>query len=73
MSLRHYLKKAPQGRHALNAVDNWLLLDKEISSDDYLLMAKTVYLFGNNEKAQELLEKTDKSNSWFYVLKIYTL
>lgn len=77
MSLRHYLKKAPQGRHALNAVDNWLLLDKEISSDDYLLMAKTVYLFGNNEKAQELLEKTDKSNSWFlraknlYALKKY--
>ena len=47
MSFRHYLEKAPQGRLALNAVENWLTLDKEIAKDDYLLMAKSYYLFGD--------------------------
>lgn len=77
MSFRHYLKKAPHGRLALNAVENWLTLDKEIAKDDYLLMAKSYYLFGDYENAKKLLANTDLKESWVldvknsYALKNY--
>lgn len=76
-AFRHYLQKAPQGRHALNAVVNWLDLDKEIYKDDYLLMAKTCYLFEDYDHAKKLLANTDLNNSWVldvknsYALKNY--
>lgn len=61
---RHYLKKAPSGRLALNVITNWLSIDKTISTDDYLLMAKSYYLFEEYEKAEELLSKVDFKESW---------
>ena len=78
MSFRHYLERAPQGRLALNAAENWLTLDKEIAKDDYLLMAKSYYLFGDYENAKKLLANTDLKESWTldvknsYALKNYT-
>ncbi len=74
---RHYIEKAPSGKLALNAVNDWLSIDTEISKDDYLLMAKTCYLFGEYEKTRELLHKTDISEAWAldvknsYALKNY--
>jgi hypothetical protein len=67
---RHYLKKSPSGRHALNAVNNWLEISDSISPDDYLLMANTCYLFGEHEKARELLRKTDINESWALDVKV---
>jgi len=61
---RHYLKKAPSGRLAMNAVNNWLEMSNDISKDDYLLMANTCYLFGEHEKAKELLQKADFNENW---------
>lgn len=61
---RHYLKKAPSGKHALNAVNNWLEFMDNIQKDDYLLMANTCYLFGEYEKADELLKKSNPDESW---------
>lgn len=61
---RHYLTKAPTGRLAINACEHWLGLKTEISKDDYLLMAKTYYLFGDYEKAKSLLLKTEQAESW---------
>ena len=61
---RHYLKKAPAGRLALNVINDWLNLDKTISSDDYLMMAKSCYLLGDYKKAQELLNKVNLKDSW---------
>ena len=61
---RHYIEKAPSGKLALNAVNDWLSIDTEIAKDDYLHMAKTCYIFGEYEKARELLHKTDISESW---------
>lgn len=61
---RHYIEKAPSGKLALNAVNDWLSIDTEIAKDDYLLMVKTCYIFGEYEKARELLHKTDISESW---------
>lgn len=67
---RHYLKKAPSGRLALNAVNNWLEFVDDIEKDDYLLMANVCYLFNQYEKAQELLKKTDISENWALDAKI---
>lgn len=61
---RHYLKKAPSGRLSLNVIENWLSLDKQITPDDYLLMAKSYYLFNEFQKAEELLKKVNFKESW---------
>lgn len=74
---RYYLQTAPSGRLAYNAVKNWLEIGDNISKDDYLLMANTCYLFGEYEKAKELLENIDIKYSWalsaknYYKLKNY--
>ena len=77
MAFRHYLEKAPQGRLALNAANYWQTLGTEILSDDYLLMAKTYYLFEDYEKAKELIAKVRLEEGWVldvknsYALKNY--
>ncbi len=76
-AFRHYLKAAPQGRHALNVCSNWLNAVEYIEPDDYLLMANSYYLFEDYQKARELLAKTDMKESWIldvknsYALKNY--
>jgi len=67
---RHYLKKAPGGRLALNVIDNWISIDKPISKDDYLLMANSYYLFGNYTKASEMAGKAELKNAWPLEVKI---
>lgn len=67
---RHYLEKAPSGKLALNAVNDWLGVSSDISKDDYLLMANTCYLFGEYEKAREILQKTDVTENWTLDVKI---
>ena len=61
---RHYLKSAPSGVLALNVVDNWLEIPGDISKDDYLLMANSLYIYGEYEKAEELIKKVDLTESW---------
>lgn len=76
-NFRHYITKAPSGRWAMSVVEKWLSLDKEINADDYLLMAKSCFLFGEYAKAQELLSNVHLSESWAldvknsYALKNY--
>lgn len=67
---RHYLKKAPGGRLALNVISNWNSLDKPIMKDDYLLMANSCYLFGNYKKASEYASKAELKNAWPLEVKI---
>lgn len=61
---KHYLKKAPSGRLALSTIDYWLALEKEISQDDYLLMAKSLYSFAEYPRVKEMLAKTSLAESW---------
>ncbi len=61
---RHYLKKAPSGKLALDVVTNWLSFTDDISKDDYLLMARSCYLFEDYKKAQELIHKADMNEAW---------
>ncbi len=67
---RHYLKKAPGGRLALNVISNWSSIDNPITKDDYLLIAKSYYLFGNYEKASEYASKAELKNAWPLEVKI---
>ncbi len=69
MAFRHYLTKAPKGRLAKNAINNWLTLNKEISKDDYLVMANSYYELGEFEHAKEMLANTDLSESWVLDVK----
>ena len=68
---RHYLTKAPAGKHAFKAVNSWLKLNTQIASDDYLLMAKTAYNFSDYDKALELLNNTPISDSWALYVKTF--
>ena len=61
---RHYLSKAPGGRLANKVVENWLALDKEISADDYLLIARTLYLYGEYPRVRDMIMKTNSQESW---------
>lgn len=61
---RHYLKKAPSGRLALNVINSWLTLDKPIAKDDYMLMARTYYLFNDFANADKVLKNVDFKESW---------
>lgn len=67
---RDYIIKSPSGRLAMSAVENWLALDtldtpdQKITNDDYLLMAKTCYLFGDYNKTGYLLFLTSPEKSW---------
>ena len=48
----------------MDVINNWLELGDDISKDDYLLMANSCYLFGEYEKARELLAKVDITEGW---------
>jgi len=67
---RHYIKSAPSGKWAFSAVNNWLEVSENISSDDYILMANTCYLFGEYKKAKELIQKAEKTDGWALYVKI---
>ena len=64
MAFRHYLERAPQGRLALNAANNWLTLDTEFLPEDYLLIAKTYYLFEDYQMVKEILSKIELKEGW---------
>ncbi len=62
--LKYYLKTAPSGKHALNAVNALVALGSDTSAEDYLMMANTAYIFADYKKAEEFLQKTDINYSW---------
>ena len=68
-AFRHYLKKAPQGRLALNAANYWLTLNTELLSDDYILMAKTYYIFEDYQKVKDLLARFELKEGWVLDVK----
>ena len=61
---RHYLTKASGGRFAKNVADNWLELGKDISPEDYLLILKSLYLFGEYDRVNTLISKTNEQENW---------
>ena len=59
-----YLAKAPDGRFAINAIDEILKLNTKLTNYDNLLIAKAYYLNGQYEDAKKFLNKTTLSESW---------
>ena len=66
---RHYLKKAPSGRLALSVAKDWETIDVNISKDDYLLMAKSYFIFKDYKKVAELCKKAELKYSWALEVK----
>lgn len=68
-AFRNYLSKAPSGRFSLQVVEKWSKLEVEHNVDDLMLMANTYFLFDENEKAKELLDKIDIKENWAFGVK----
>ena len=59
-----YLEQAPDGRFALNSIDEIKKLNVELTNYDNLLIAKAYYANGEYIKAKDFLYKTTMEESW---------
>ena len=67
---KSYLEKAPDGRFALNAIDEISKLNTKTNNYDNLLIAKGYYANGEYEKAKNFLSKTTLAESWTDFAKV---
>ena len=61
---KDYIQKSPDGRFAINSINEIKKLDIRLTNYDNLLIAKSYYLNGEYEHAKEFLNKTTLSESW---------
>ena len=61
---KKYIEKAPDGRFAINAINEIKKLDVHLTNYDNLLIAKGYFANGEYENAKEYLNKTTLSESW---------
>lgn len=66
---RRYLKEAPSGRLALNAIEKWTSINKKLTNEDNLIIAKAYEANGKLKEAQQYLKFTNLSISWPYFVK----
>ena len=59
-----YLEKSPDGRFALNSIDEIKKLNLPLTNFDNLLIAKGYYANGEYDKSREFLNKTTLAESW---------
>lgn len=64
INFKTYIQKAPDGRFAVNSVEEIAKLKLPLKNYDNLLIAKVYYASGDYEKAQEFLNKTTLAESW---------
>ena len=64
INFKTYIEKAPDGRFALNSVNEIHKLGCKLKNYDNLLVAKVYYANGEYEKAKEYLNKTTLAESW---------
>ena len=69
INFKTYLEKAPDGRFAINAINEIKKLDVKLSNYDNLLIAKAYYASGEYEKSREYLDKTTLAESWVDFVK----
>lgn len=67
----HYLKDAPDGRFALNCVDEILALKTELTPNENKLIGKTYFLNSKYAQALPYLNKSDMRTNWHYIFTIY--
>lgn len=61
---RQYLEKYPDGRLAIQVVNNWQIYNPEITSKDYTLVGKALILGDMNNDAKKILQHADIKDSW---------
>ncbi len=61
---KNYIEKSPNGRFAINTIDEIKKLNIPLTNYDNLLIAKAYYANGEYEKAKEYFNKTTLSVSW---------
>ena len=61
---KNYIEKAPDGRFSINAINQIKNIDETLNNYDNFLIAKSYYLNGEYEHAQEYFNKTTISESW---------
>lgn len=59
-----YIEKAPDGRFAINSINEIVKLSPKLTNYDNLLIAKSYYQNGEYEKAKKYLNKTTFAESW---------
>lgn len=66
---RAYLKEAPTGRFALNSIDKWTNINKKLTNEDNLIIAKSYQANEDYKNAQKYLNLTNIGISWPYFVK----
>jgi TolA-binding protein len=64
-----YLRKAPDGKFALNCINKWLSLGYKLTNEDYFLIAKIYQENKDYNHAQKYLNYTSFNISWSYFVK----
>lgn len=64
IKFKTYLEKAPDGRYAINSINEINGLNLKLNNYDNLLIAHSYYLNGEYEKARDVLNKTTLAESW---------
>ena len=65
-----YIEKSPEGRFALNCIDEILKINNKLNDYDKQLISKAYYANGEYDKAKEFSEKTSFADSWTDKVKI---
>lgn len=63
-SFRNYLEKYPDGRLANEVIKTWQNYNQNISQNDLILIAKSLYKLEDYEQAQKTISNTDLKLSW---------
>ena len=65
------MKDAPAGRFAIYSINNLKDLNKELTSEDNLIIARSYYALGESELARMHLDRTNPADSWCDIVKNY--
>src|SRR5574344_1749032 len=66
---RDYLKKAPDGRFSLYAIQRWIGMGRSLQNEDNLVIAKAYQALGDYKTADKYLQYTDIGASGPYFVK----
>lgn len=66
---KYYLKKAPDGKFAINCVQKWIELGTKLNNEDYLLITQIYQTNKDFENSKKYLKQTKFGVSWPYFVR----
>ena len=66
---RAYLKEAPSGKFAIDSIERWIALNKKLTNEDNLIIAKAYQKNQDYKNAQKYLKFTNINDAWPYFVK----